>query len=95
MQALTDHMDKESTDRRLKDWIMKRLTSWHDKDPLQPVTGNESLVATIQEQDRIGWENFLLRCISNRLIEYQQVHYNNLRSNKTGLVWATKLIRQL
>ena len=46
------------------------------------------------EQDRIGWENFLLGRMSKKILQAQQVHYSNIGSRRTGSSWATKLIRQ-
>ena len=83
------------TSHQLTSAILDRLTAWHRETPFTPVEGPRALKEFITEQDAIGWENFLMGRISSKLAPYQQVHYTNLNKQRTGKVWASKLINQL
>ena len=92
LEHLFTWLMNEKTNLTLAETIIARLTAWHAGDPLTPVQGPWAIREAVQEQDRIGWENFLLGSMSKKFLQAQQVHYSNLNSQKTGNSWATKLI---
>ena len=93
--ALELWMGKESTHTALTSAILTRLEAWQQAVPLQPIKGSRALKEAIEAQDQLGWENFLLGRLSPTLSQYQQVHYTNIGSQKTGKAWLARLIRQL
>ena len=94
LEHLFTWLMNEKTNLTLAETIIARLTAWHSGDPLTQVQGPRAIREAVQEQDRIGWENFLLGRMSKKFLQAQQAHYSNLNSQKTGNSWATKLIRQ-
>ena len=92
LEHLFNWLMNEKTNLTLAEVINARLTALHAGDPLTPIQGPRAIREAVQEQDRIGWENFLLGRLSKKIVQAQQVHYSNLDSQKTGNSWATKLI---
>ena len=85
----------QDTNAQLHKILVGRLAGWQAKDPLQPLSTSARLREAIQEQDRIGWENFLLGRVSTKIRDFQQRHYEHQNSRKTGAAWCSKLINQL
>ena len=83
------------TNMALQDAILQRLTFWHSADDPPPIEGPRALREAIKLQDRLGWENFLMGRISPALGAYQQVHYTNIGSRRTGDSWTSQLINQV
>ena len=49
----------------------------------------------IKQQEKIGWDHFLLGRISQQWSEIQAKHYKNIGSKKTGERWAEILIKEI
>ena len=96
MTHLEDWMLNQDTNPQLLQILTERLC-WLASKRSTSTSGYNSvhLRDAIQEQDRIGWEHFLLGRISTKIRDYQQRHYEHQNSKKTGSAWCSKLINQL
>jgi exonuclease III len=74
--------------------IMKELQSWRENLPLPDIDSlDRSLRAAITNQRLIGWRQFLEGLLAQDWIDFQQQHYLEINSKKTGLTWSTKIIK--
>ena len=58
-------------------------------------SNRQELRAALEEQDSIGWFNFLLGRISSKLTVLQDSHFKTIGGTNTGLRWTTALIKKL
>jgi hypothetical protein len=74
--------------------IMKELQAWREDLPL-PNHDNlsDSLGTAIRKQRQIGWKQFLEGIIAKDWVDYQQQHYKQINSKKSGLTWSIKIIK--
>jgi hypothetical protein len=74
--------------------IMKELQSWREHLPLPNLTNLPATLRTaIINQREIGWREFLEGLLANEWIDYQQQHYKQTNSKRTGMTWSIKIIK--
>jgi hypothetical protein len=56
--------------------------------------GTEGDTRWKEEQEQIGWMNFLTGFLSNNMVEMQQCYYRTNGTRKAGHRWAGKIILQ-
>ena len=96
LHKLRDWMQDYNTSPTISSYILAHLRAWVSYSAYtgRP-PGRRTIRKAIQSQTTIGWYNFLLGRLSKELVAAQHNHYLIIGSKKTGLRWATVLIRKL
>ena len=68
------------------------LSRWRADQPTHRYVRNDEVQLVVNDQDEIGWRNFLEGLWSDRWKDIQQLHYQKIGSRKTGLSWSVKAI---
>ena len=96
MERLDTHMTEQKTCPDLQQAIMDNLRHWREGTPC-PRRANlpYPLRWALDDQDHIGWYNFQLGRVAQRITDYQDAHYSKQDSKKTGLRWTVAIIHKL
>ena len=95
IQRLREWMVKKRTAPALQLHILASLQKWR-KQENQPIRrGTADIRTAFEEQDEIGWWNFLLGRMSKKLAAYQDKHYKSIGRRATGKVWLRGIIQQM
>jgi hypothetical protein len=96
MESLSTWLDEQQTFPSITQLFIERLTAWRNHQEINFPEPNVDFLATAyQEQNDIGWYNFLQGRISNYWVKIQSAYYEKLASRRTGHTWASNLIRRL
>ena len=88
-------MGSVNTHPTLQTAILKRLAQWRSNSPLTPLPVlSPEFTSAIEEQDSIGWWNFLLGRVSTKFATLQEAYYISLGSDRGGRTWLSALIRE-
>ena len=96
-QALTDlhlWMQSVNTEPSIAEAIRQKLDGWHNGHNSHVHTHDPTLSRALSQQDKIGWENFLLGRISPSFGCLQNIHYQQMGSRRNGNSWTSQLITQ-
>lgn len=96
LQKLSNWMLEVKTDPELKDALIAHLRHW--KQPSQlltPTTLPPYLQELLQEQENIGWHNFLEGFVSIGWAEIQARYYIGIRSRRSSRQWVTALVKKV
>jgi hypothetical protein len=96
IHKLSDWLEKEQTSPEIALAISSRLNTVSCLTP--PVDFDflfPGVQQALEDQDFIGWNNFLEGCIAKTWTETQQKYYEWLGCRKTGRRWTEALIRKL
>ncbi len=89
-------MESTNTMPALQAAILMRLRQWKGETTDNPQwTTRYGLREAIRCQDKLGWYNFLMGCISLHWKAVQQRYYEWLGNRNTGKKWATALIQKV
>ena len=89
------------TDPALASFLRKGLHHWfthpdyvcdNDNDNVTDSTPHND---AFQSQVDIGWYNLLSGFLSQDIVHLQQLHFNSIKSKKTGHTWGATLIKKL
>ena len=96
IQKLRQWLSENKTSPDLEVDLIGRLQAWRAGRPPPALTTTSAAVSeAIEEQDSIGWWNFLLGRVSRKFAEVQSEHFKSIQSRRTGRPWLTGLIRQV
>ena len=96
VEKLKDWMVKKKVEPNLANIISKNLHAWKYRLPLsQSLPANNLLRTAIQQQDRIGWKQFMEGFWSIKWKECQQQHFNNINSPTSSLLLLSKVQRRV
>jgi hypothetical protein len=91
-QWLTD----TDTDPALQHILLTRLMSLSLGTPSTPLTTTSSLLHTaLDEQDAIGWTNFMHGWLTSKWATIQTEHYQRMGHRRNGLRWTVAIIQKL
>jgi hypothetical protein len=94
IHKLTTFLVENLTHPELQDALLLRLHQWRHALPYSPVPDPE-VQQVLQQQDRIGWKNFLEGLPATQWKQLQQRHYNGIESRRTGRRWMSLLLKKL
>ena len=95
LNRLNSHLKKTFTHRLLRRGMIKALKAWHQGNDPTNVTTSPSVQRVLHEQTVIGWEHLFTGLATKQWTTFQQDHYNNQRSKRSGRKWMRKLLPQL
>ena len=95
LEVLGAWMTEQRLPQDLRQAIVGRLHSWRKGTPFLCVKGTVDLYQVIAEQDAIGWHQFLLGRVTDRLVPYIQRHFDCSNIQRHGHSCVTQFIRQL
>ena len=74
--------------------IIRWLISFYNNSSQPPLNKLSPTLLNIQKhQEVIGWNHFARGRVSNQLIEYMDLIYQNTNSNKTSISWVNSIIK--
>ena len=83
------------TEPDLQAALLLRLSQFRQQQPLTEEPWTPAIRDLIQDQDNIGWKNFLEGLPSRRWRLVQQQHYNLIGSERTSKRWLLALLKLL
>jgi hypothetical protein len=96
MDSLSTWLSAQQTFPSITQLFIDRLNAWRNRSEINFPTPQVSFIATAyNEQQDIGWFNFLQGRISNQWVAIQSAYYERLESRRTGHTWARNLIQRL
>jgi hypothetical protein len=96
MSDLRIHLRRQNTDQDLREALLLHLNNWRYGTP--PHLGahySETIREAIQDQNGIGWKNFLEGCASRKWAPIQDAHYKMIGKRTRGKRWISSLILKL
>jgi Reverse transcriptase (RNA-dependent DNA polymerase) len=94
MVSLAEWMESVQTDPDVQEAILSKLSKWRtgsDDDGMVPF----QLQPAIEQQNDIGWSNFIEGWVSFEWELVQQSYYDLIQSRRSGLRWLSSLITKL
>ena len=95
MMELHKWLLDQDTDPGVAHGIIQSLKAWRDGTPLPDTTYLGSWQDAFQNQTIIGWHGFFEGFLAPQWSQLQHMHYQDIKSRKTGARWTTKLIKKL
>jgi len=88
-------MEDHYTSKELTRWIIIRLNEWHQSQPPSPVISTPWVRRAIQDQDNIGWWQFLLGRIAKSMTTAHTHHLRIVRPRHRPETWTPAFITQI
>ena len=82
----------------LKTALLQRLRLWHTPPTHHrriSLTSLFGLRGAVEQQDQLGWYNFLMGRVGNQWVHVQQRYYEWLSRRNTGKAWVQALIQKV
>ena len=95
MDRLQRWMVEKKTDPTLQVAILAKMQAWQTGLAGYHYRGSRELELAIQEQDQIGWWNFMLGRVSKKITSLQDQYYDRINSKFTGATWTRRLIKEI
>ena len=95
MANLREHLVSVDTEEELQRALLHRLSQFRRQQPLTNQPWSPPVLDLIQDQDTIGWKNFLEGLPSRKWQLLQQRHYNRIGSKRSARRWLIALLKRL
>jgi len=95
VDKLEVHLRRCGTQPYLRTIIVRRLKAWKRGQPWRLRGVPAQYRQLQQEQDNIGWKNFLFGFVSKQWAHTQQMYYTQQKSRRSGAKWIRDLIPQM
>ena len=86
---------KQDTDPGMAAILVRTLHAWRNNQPLPDTSHLGIWKDAFDHQSELGWQGFFEGFVSPKWAKYQQLHFNETNSRKTGRRWMVKLIKKL